>query len=126
MTNNETYTRSSNPIGFRQFLFACLFLCLGLVAPQQLLAQLSTATMFGTVTDSTGAVIPNAIVVLTQTDTNFIRQTTTNGQGQYRAEFLPIMASLIGSTALTIAVTALVAAKFLQRDVQPARPETPR
>ncbi len=90
MTNNETYTRSSNPIGFRQFIFACLFLCLGLVAPQQLLAQLSTATMFGNVTDTTGAVVPNAIVVLTQTDTNFTRQTTTNGQGQYRAEFLPI------------------------------------
>ena len=53
-------------------------------------AQLSTATLFGTVTDSTGAVIPNAAVTLTQIDTNFTRTTTTNGQGEYRAEFLPI------------------------------------
>jgi hypothetical protein len=34
-------------------------------------AQLSTATMFGSITDSTGAVIPHATVTLTQTDTNF-------------------------------------------------------
>jgi outer membrane receptor protein involved in Fe transport len=53
-------------------------------------AQLSTATTFGNVTDSTGAAIPNATVVLTQTQTNFTRTTTTNGQGEYRAEFLPV------------------------------------
>ena len=53
-------------------------------------AQLSTATLFGTVTDTSGAVIPNAAVTLTQVDTNFTRSTTTNGQGEYRAEFLPI------------------------------------
>ena len=34
-------------------------------------AQLSTATMFGTVTDSTGAAIPNAKATLVETDTNF-------------------------------------------------------
>ena len=92
MTNNEAYTRSSKTVGIRQLLFACLFICscLGLIAPQHLLAQLSTATMFGNVADSTGAVVPNAVVILTQTDTNFSRQTTTNGEGQYRAEFLPI------------------------------------
>lgn len=90
MTNNETYTRSTKPI--RLFIFACLLACscLALLAPQQVMAQLSTATMFGTVSDSTGAVIPNAVVLLTQKDTNFTRQTTTNGQGQYRAEFLPL------------------------------------
>jgi len=53
-------------------------------------AQLSTATMFGTVVDPSGAVIPNATLTFTQTQTNFARQTTTNGQGQYRAEFLPV------------------------------------
>ncbi|SNS97928.1 Carboxypeptidase regulatory-like domain-containing protein [Granulicella rosea] len=53
-------------------------------------AQLTTATMFGSVTDSTGAAIPNANVVLTQTLTNFSRTIVTNGQGEYRAEFLPI------------------------------------
>ena len=63
-------------------------LLLGSAGPLQ--AQLSTATMFGTITDSSGAVIPNATVVITQTLTNFTRQTTTNAQGEYRAEFLPV------------------------------------
>lgn len=53
-------------------------------------AQLVTANMFGSVADSTGAVIPNATLTITQTQTNFTRQATTNGQGQYRAEFLPV------------------------------------
>jgi hypothetical protein len=53
-------------------------------------AQLSTATLFGTVTDNTGAVVPNATVTLTQIDTSFTRLVKSNDQGQYRAEFLPI------------------------------------
>jgi hypothetical protein len=53
-------------------------------------AQLNTATMFGDVADSTGAAIPNATLTFTQTLTNFARQTTTNGEGQYRVEFLPL------------------------------------
>ena len=53
-------------------------------------AQLSTATAFGSVNDSSGAAIPNATVVFTQTQTNFTRTTTTDSQGQYRAEFLPV------------------------------------
>ena len=52
--------------------------------------QASTATALGTVTDSTGAAIPNATVVFTQTQTNFTRTTKTNGVGEYRAEFLPV------------------------------------
>ncbi len=54
------------------------------------LAQLSTATLFGSVTDSTGAVIPNATVTATQTDTNFSRTNKTKSDGTYRDEFLPI------------------------------------
>lgn len=53
-------------------------------------AQLSTATLFGTVTDSTGALIPHATITLTQTDTNFTRTTTTKDDGSYREEFLPV------------------------------------
>src|SRR5439155_22547653 len=53
-------------------------------------AQLSTATLFGTVTDNTGAVIANATITLTQIDTNFTRSLKSNQQGQYRGEFLPI------------------------------------
>jgi hypothetical protein len=53
-------------------------------------AQLSTATMFGNVTDTSGAAIPNATVTMVQTDTNFTRVTTTKGDGSYRQEFLPV------------------------------------
>jgi Carboxypeptidase regulatory-like domain/TonB-dependent Receptor Plug Domain len=53
-------------------------------------AQLSTATMFGNITDTTGAAIPDATVTLTQTQTNFTRVTKSNGQGEYRSEFLPV------------------------------------
>lgn len=52
--------------------------------------QVSTATVFGSVTDSTGAAIPNATVLFTQTQTNFTRTTQTNSRGEYRAEFLPV------------------------------------
>ena len=53
-------------------------------------AQMSTAAMFGTVTDPAGAAIPKATVTITQTDTGFVRTVVTNGDGSYRADFLPI------------------------------------
>jgi outer membrane receptor protein involved in Fe transport len=62
-------------------------------------AQLSTATMFGTITDSTGAVIPHATVTLTQTDTNFTRTVSTKEDGSYREEFLPIGPYKVSVTA---------------------------
>jgi outer membrane receptor protein involved in Fe transport len=54
------------------------------------LGQLSTATLFGTITDPAGASIPKAKVKITQTDTGFVRTVTTNDNGSYRADFLPI------------------------------------
>ncbi len=54
------------------------------------LAQLSTATLFGNITDSTGAVVPNATITLTQTDTNFVRVAKIKDDGSYREEFLPV------------------------------------
>jgi outer membrane receptor protein involved in Fe transport len=70
-------------------------------------AQLSTATLFGTVTDSTGAFIPNAKLTLTQTETNFTRTTVTKSDGSYREEFLPI-----GPYKVTVAAAGF---KTLQR-----------
>jgi hypothetical protein len=66
------------------FAGAANFICLSAWA------QLSTATMFGNVTDASGAAIPNATVTMVQTDTNFTRVTTTKGDGSYRQEFLPV------------------------------------
>jgi hypothetical protein len=53
-------------------------------------AQLTTADILGTVTDATGAVIPNATVVLTNNGTNEKRTTTSNGSGDYSFNLLPV------------------------------------
>jgi outer membrane receptor protein involved in Fe transport len=67
----------------------CCALFIFLLA-QNAFAQLSTSTVFGTVADASGAAIPDATIILTQTQTNFTRVTKTNGLGEYRAEFLPV------------------------------------
>src|SRR5580658_6235049 len=48
-----------------------------------LLAQVSTADLLGTVTDPSGAVVPNAQVTLTNTATRQKRQAPTNPSGEY-------------------------------------------
>ncbi len=45
--------------------------------------QLTTADILGTVTDSTGASIPNASVTLTNLETNQTRTAQTNAAGDY-------------------------------------------
>jgi hypothetical protein len=67
---------------------ACLFLALA--ASLAASAQLSTATLFGTVVDPKGAAVPNATVTVTQTDTDFTRTFTTKADGTYREDFLPV------------------------------------
>ncbi|MBS1809923.1 MAG: TonB-dependent receptor [Acidobacteria bacterium] len=56
------------------------FLLLGLAA----FAQTSRGTVSGIINDSTGAVIANAAVTLTNNDTGVTRSTVTNGEGLYR------------------------------------------
>jgi hypothetical protein len=48
-----------------------------------------TATILGTVTDPTGAAVPNATITITNMDTGFVRATTSNGTGNYSAPELP-------------------------------------
>jgi hypothetical protein len=47
-----------------------------------------SGTISGIVTDTTGAVVPNAKVLVTNTDTNVSRATTTDGTGNYTEAFL--------------------------------------
>ncbi len=55
----------------------------------QLPAQsLTTGDINGTVTDPTGAAVPNASVTLNNPATNIAQSTTTNAQGNYRFAFL--------------------------------------
>lgn len=53
-------------------------------------AQQDRATVVGTVTDPTGAVVPQVKVTIIQTTTNLTVETRTNEQGQFRAPNLPI------------------------------------
>jgi len=54
-------------------------------------AQETTGTIFGTVTDSTGATLPNAKITVTNTDKNIVvRTATSDNTGKYVATLLPI------------------------------------
>lgn len=68
------------------FLMLALFLC----SVPAALAQLTTADIVGTVTDATGAVIPNASVTLLNLDTHDQRTATANGSGDYQFALLPV------------------------------------
>ncbi len=67
-----------------------MFLAMLLLVTSAALAQLSTADILGTVTDPTGAVVPNATVVVTNLGTNEQRTTTSNGSGEYNFTLLPV------------------------------------
>jgi len=60
-------------------------------------AQVVNGTIAGTVTDSTGAVIPNAHVLVHNDDTGTQRTLTTNGSGIFAAPAIPI-----GSYTVTV------------------------
>ena len=53
-------------------------------------AQITTTTLLGIVTDSTGASLPRAQITLTNSETNLVRNVTSEGDGAYRIEFLPV------------------------------------
>ena len=53
-------------------------------------AQTVTGTLSGTVTDATGAVIPNTQVTAKNLETSFSRSVTTNGEGYFNMPFLPL------------------------------------
>ena len=61
-----------------------VFVVMGLVAVD-LRAQVAGATISGTVTDSTGKVVPNAQVTITNVDTGVSRDASTNVDGFYSA-----------------------------------------
>ncbi len=53
-------------------------------------AQSSTASLNGTVKDATGALIPDAKVVLVQTDTNLTSDTNSRGDGYFSFSSVPV------------------------------------
>ena len=65
-------------------------LVLGLAWTPRAEAQATSSSILGTVTDATGATVPNVTVTATQVDTNFTRSVQTNEAGQYVIPLLPL------------------------------------
>ena len=77
------------------FALMGLLLC---VAGTGLLAQVTTATISGTVSDSSGASVPDAMVQVKNTATGITQSTNTDGQGRFTVPSL-----LVGSYEVTAA-----------------------
>ncbi|MCI0723747.1 MAG: TonB-dependent receptor [Acidobacteria bacterium] len=76
----------------RRLVFLMALGILAAVVPQRIgtaWAQTVTGTIIGTVTDQTGALVPNVSVKVTNTATTLSRTVTTNEAGQYTVPFLP-------------------------------------
>ncbi len=74
---------------FQKYAFACLAGLIGNLLLTSAVAQTSgVGNIAGTVTDSTGALVGGATVVITDTDTGISRTLTTTGAGSYTANFL--------------------------------------
>jgi hypothetical protein len=73
-----------------RLLFGALLACILILCVSGMLGQTVTGTITGQVTDPSGAVVSGATVVARNLDTNVSTSTTTNNNGIYRIEFLPI------------------------------------
>ena len=81
-----------------------------LVFPAALLAQSTYGTLLGTVTDGTGAVVPQAPVSVTEITTNVVHSGVTNDRGDYEITNL-----LPGN--YEVAVAAVGFKRFIRRGV---------
>lgn len=70
----------------RFFAISLLLLALGAVA----WSQVTTATFYGIVNDSSGAVVPGATVTLTHQDTNASATRTSDAAGEFAFDFLRV------------------------------------
>ena len=92
-------------------LFALLLaVCL---LPGRMMAQRTTATLIGNVTDTTGALVVHATVTITNVETNISSTGMTNDAGEYRFDLVPV-------GTYSVAVTA----KGFRKYMRPAVPLT--
>src|ERR1700710_1974016 len=85
---------------------ALLALCM-LTIPSPLSAQTVTGSVGGTVTDPSGAVVPNAQVTAHNVATGVDTRATTNAAGIYSNRFLPI-----GQYEVTVTASGFTTAKL--------------
>ena len=79
----------ATPIRVVLFAFALAFTANAtLLRPSPVLAQEYRGTITGVVADSTGALIPNASITVTELSTGSLHKTTSNSSGEYNVPFL--------------------------------------
>ncbi|MBS1789475.1 MAG: TonB-dependent receptor [Acidobacteria bacterium] len=74
--------------GLRKIPFAVFALLLAI--PLAVFAQVTTATIVGTISDPSGATLPGAQVTARNVDTGLTRTVVSGEEGTYRLEFLPV------------------------------------
>jgi hypothetical protein len=99
-----------------KYLFAVLFL-IGLALP--LAAQVDYASLNGTVTDPSGALVQGARVAAVSSDTGFRRETTTRAAGTYQLTGLAV-----GTYAVTISREGFKAVQLKQVELAVGQPRT--
>ena len=85
-----TILRSFGSWGMGKLGALVTFSALGMLFGMLGRAQVSTATLNGTVTDNTGALIPGAKVMVVQTQTNFTTETLSGPDGSFRVSSIPV------------------------------------
>lgn len=90
----------------------CTIVLLGLCS--RISAQVDRATLAGTVSDSSGAIVPGVTVVVTSKETGLRREAQTSAHGAYSVPGLPL-----GNYTVTVTHTGFrpVAVKDLQLNV---------
>lgn len=81
-------THITESSGSRHYLFVLALSAIWVLASISAAAQLTTADVLGTVSDTAGAVVPNAKVTITNTATKETRVSQTNSVGDYVFTFL--------------------------------------
>jgi hypothetical protein len=103
--------------------YRCLWFCLLMLClPYAGLAQAAKGSIHGTVTDVTGAVIPNASVSITTADGHTIATATSNGYGAYQSRGLAegtyiVVANATGFAASSSKAVTLATGQSKQFDI---------
>src|SRR5438034_9736156 len=83
------------------FLFMVVLLALPVA-----LAQVTTATVYGTIVDASGAAVPGTVATFVHEGTGAISTARSNAQGQFTASLLPV-----GSYTVTLEAKGFKASK---------------
>src|SRR6266849_739553 len=79
---------TTSNFGLRKIHFAVLAVMLAI--PLAAVAQVTTATIVGTISDPSGSAVPGAQVTARNVDTGLARTVTSGEGGTYRLKFLPV------------------------------------